>query len=245
VRRNPDARPPVRAVRCALLSAVCGLLCAGAAHAQLEVTPYVGSYRPLTFLGSGVVLPPSGARDTVRHQTSVTLGMRVTKWWPGRLGFEGRVGYAPSSLWSSGIYGGGPALYPAHVWTSSAEALVRLTPPTARARLHVGGGVGLVGHGGDACHSDTYVGPTTFADGIAGVGAAIELGRWLSVRLDAEDFVYPADLGPCRRTGAAGGVCDVFGRNAGRTTGSRLQDDLVLSLGFALDWGKLLRAGGL
>lgn len=203
----------------------------------------------MTFLGSGDASPPIGARDTVRYESSLTLGLRVTKWWPGRLGFEGRVGHAPSS--SLRISGGAsitpqPIFYSSDVWTMSAEALVRLTAQTARAAFRLGGGVGLVGHGGGAYDPTDYIGPTTFVGGIAGVGAAIKVGRWMSLRLDAEDFMYSAHLGPCRRSGAAGpGVCTVFGNNAGRTTGSRLQNDLVLSLGFALDLSKLPPAGGL
>ncbi len=251
------ARPPVRAVRCALLSAASGLLFAVAGQAQLEVAPYVGLYRPTTILGSGDGVP-ADAGDTVKHQRSVTVGLRVTKWWPGRLGFEGRIGYAPSSL-SSNIMSNsgalptaGTSVYSAHVWTISAEALVRLTPPTRRARLYVGGGVGVVGHGGLAYENSmsysgqNYTGPTTFVGAIGSVGAAITLSRWVSLRLDAEDFLYFAHLGPCGPPNSGyGGVCDVFGDNDGRTTGSRLQDDLVLSLGLALGWSKLPRAGGL
>src|SRR5207249_10639479 len=80
------------------------------AQAQLEFAPYVGSYRPTTIIGIGdgsfpnPNTPPQGVRDTVRQLNSAARGIRVTKWGPGRLGFEATVGYAPSSLWSSLAY---------------------------------------------------------------------------------------------------------------------------------------------
>jgi hypothetical protein len=210
-----------------LLGVACGVPGSVAAQAQVEFAPYVGLYRPTSILASD-----SGY--TVKQQSSVTLGMRVTKWWPGRVGVEATIGSAPSSLVSNFVYFGGP-VYSADVLTVSAKALLRLTPATARATLHVGGGVSLVAHGGDAYPPTDYSGPTTFFGGIASVGGVIKLARWVGLRFDAEDFVYAAHLGPCTRTGPGrGSVCDVYGERAGRSTGSRLQNDLVLSLGFAL-----------
>jgi hypothetical protein len=90
------------------------------------------------------------------------------------------------------------------------------------------------------CRSDAYPswysGPTTFLGGIASLGGGVKLGRWLGMRIDGEDFVYSAHLGPCTRTGpGVGSVCDVYSETAGRPpTGSRLQNDLVLSLGVSL-----------
>ncbi|PYP55059.1 MAG: hypothetical protein DMD40_14600 [Gemmatimonadetes bacterium] len=210
------------------------------AQAQLEFAPYVGSYRPTSIIGIGdgsfpnPNTPPQGVRDTVRQLNSAARGIRVTKWGPGRLGFEATVGYAPSSLWSSLAYTA--RVYDAHVLTMSLKALQRVTPPQARAALYVGGGVVLVDHGGEAWNSDaSYHGPKMFVGGIANAGAAVKPVGWLRVRFDAEDFVYFAHLGPCTRSGpGSGGVCDVFGEWAARTTGARLQNELVLSVGLAL-----------
>ena len=203
------------------------------AQAQLEFAPYVGSYRPTSIIGIGdgsfpnPNTPPQGVRDTVRQLNSAARGIRVTKWGPGRLGFEATVGYAPSSLWSSLAYTA--RVYDAHVLTMSLKALQRVTPPQARAALYVGGGVVLVDHGGEAWNSDaSYHGPKMFVGGIANAGAAVKPVGWLRVRFDAEDFVYFAHLGPCTRSGpGSGGVCDVFGEWAARTTGARLQNELV------------------
>ena len=230
-----------------LFSVVCEFPGTVEAQSQVEVEPYLGLYQPTNILASGDGVP-ADAGDTVKHKGSVALGMRVTISRPGRrLGFEGTIGYAPSALWSSLQVccppSGVPRTYSAHVITLSAKALLRVSPPDARVGLHVGGGVGLVGHGGDAYDNARSYHAATFLGGIANVGASIPLAQRMRVRFDAEDFAYFAHLGPCTRTGpGVGGVCDVFGQEAGKTTGSRLQNDLVLSLGFSLNLTELNRA---
>lgn len=213
--------PHLRSAVFTLLGLACGLTHTAAAQTRLEVTPYVGVYRPTNDLAS-----ERGVR--LRQQQSVTLGVRVTKWWRGRAGFEGAVGYAASQLWdSNGVY---RITLPASVVSVSAKALLRVTPPTARATILVGGGVGLVSHGGDLAYPQWYVGPRTFFGGVANADATLRLARWVAVRFDVEDFVYSAHVGPCTRS-QGGSVCDVAD-----ATGStaRLQDDVVFSLGFML-----------
>jgi len=225
---SEHARRRIRSTVFVLLGVACGVHRAAVAQTQLEFALYVGRFRPTSILASGVGV-------TLKQQGSITLGMRMTNWWSGRLGIEGTVGSAPSALWSS-LRG---LTYAAHVLTVSAKALLQVTPPAARAALHVGGGVGLVSHDGDA-YPPWYVGPTTFLSGIANVGASIKLTRWMVVRFDAEDFVYSAHVGDCTRTGASqGGACDIWDtatlmRITATPTGSVVQNALVLSLGFAL-----------
>jgi hypothetical protein len=203
----------------ALLGLACSVPCSVAAQKRLELVAYVGRYRPTSILGSG-------AGVTLKQQASVTEGARLTLWWPGRLGIEATVGSAASALWSSGS-----GLHPAAVQTASAKVLLQLTPPAARAVLRVGGGVGLVGHSGDAY--SFYLGPTTFLGGIANVGASIKLTPWLVARFDAEDFAYSAHIGRCTRT--VSGVCDIWYTNVTATpTTSVLQHDVVLSIGIGL-----------
>src|SRR5437899_5401735 len=225
----------MRSTGIVLLAIALGIPPAVTAQAQREFAPYLGSYWPTSIIGIGDGSFPSGGsvRDTVGRLNSTARGIRVTKWGRGRLGFEATVGYAPSSLWSSLAYTA--PVYDAHVLTMSLKALLRVTPPQARAGLYVGSGVGLVDHGGEAWNSDaSYHGPKMFVGGIANAGAAVKPVGWLRVRFDAEDFVYFAHLGPCTRSGpGSGGVCDVFGEWAARTTGARLQNDLVLSVGIA------------
>jgi len=205
-----------------LLGITCGVLPV-AGQVQLEVAPYVGLYWPTSVLASeGFV--------TLQQQTSVIRGARMILWWR-RLGTEGSVGYAPSGVRASN----NGLTYPSHVWTGSAKARLRVTPPAARAALQIAGGVGFVGRGGYA-YPPWYVGPFSFVGGIANVVGVIKVLRWVGVRFDAEDFVYSAHLGQCTRYGASpGGVCEVYIPNpTGWPTDSRLQNDLVLSVGVAL-----------
>ena len=202
------------------LGVVGGLLRTVVAQTPLEVGPYVGLYLPTNSL-------ESSAFGSVKQQGSVALGMRVTRWWPGRLGFEASVGYAPSSVLNYG------ASFPAHVLTVSAKVLRRLTPSDARAGLHVGGGVRLVGRGGAAYPDGEYLGPRVSFGAVANVGGVIKLAGSLQMRFDAEDFVYFADL-TCRRTGGGGGVCGGGNTTANTPTPLTLQNDVVLALGFAL-----------
>lgn len=213
----------------ALLGVVCSL---PPLAAQTQWEPYIGLYWPTSILASD-----SGR--TVKHQSSVALGIRVTKWWPSRWGFDASFGYAPSPLHTTYTTDNGLPAYAAHVLTVSAEALLRLTPPGARARLDVGAGVSLVGHGGgDAYPSEDYAGPRTFVGGIASVGGDIRLISWLGLRFDAEDYMYSAHLGPCGLSEPFG-ACDVYGGHTFESTGPRLQNDLVLSLGFSLNLTEL------
>jgi hypothetical protein len=209
----------------ALLGVACSL---PPLAAQTQWEPYLGLYWPTNILASD-----SGR--TVKHQSSVTLGLRVIKWWPSRWGFEASFAYAPSSLMSTYTRDNGLPAYAAHVLTASAQALRRLTPIAARARLHVGAGVSLVGHGGGSAYpTEDYAGPRTFLGGIASLGGQIKLDSWLGLRFDAEDYVYSAHLGPCGLSEPFG-ACDVYGGHTFKSTGSRLQNDLVLSLGFSMN----------
>ena len=197
--------------------------------AQTQWEPYIGLYWPTNILASD-----SGR--TVKHQSSVALGLRVTKWWPSQWGFEASFGYAPSSLMSTYATSIQRPAYGAHVLTVSAQALLRLTPPAARARLRVGAGLSLVGHGGGSAYPEwpDYMGPRTFVGGIASLGGVINLNNWLGLRIDAEDYVYVAHIGPCGISELGFGVCDVHGGHTLKSTGSRLQNDFVLSLGFSM-----------
>jgi outer membrane protein with beta-barrel domain len=214
----------------ALLGVACSL---PPLAAQTQWEPYIGLYWPTSIFASD-----SGR--TVKHQSSVALGLRVTRWWPSRWGFEVTFGYAPSSLASNDTSNGVP-VYTAHVLTVSAQALRRLTPAGARARLDVGAGVSLVGHGGGSAYpTEDYAGPRTFLGGIASLGGHIKLNSWLGLRFDAEDYVYSAHLGPCGLSEPFG-ACVVYGGVTFESTGSRLQNDLVLSLGFSMNLTELNR----
>ena len=191
------------------------------AQGELDLVPYAGLY-----------LPTASVMDNgPKQQASPTLGTRVTMWLSRRAGIEGTLNYALSSL--TGPMPVNPSA--AHVTALSAKLLVRLNPPGAKTAVHVGGGWGRVGYGGPAycgCN-DLYLqgSGTTFSSWIAAVGAAFRPGRSISLRLDAEDYVFRTYFA-CRSGGHSPGVC-----NYGTAYSHKLQNDLVVSLGAAIRLG--------
>ena len=120
----------------------------------------------------------------------------------------------------------------------SAKLLLRVPVAWVSGGLHVGAGLGAVDHESafdGAYPPSDYNGPKRFLGAIWNLGGVIKHLGPVGLRLDAEDFMYVARLGPCTRSGAgSASVCDVFDNLASRTTGPRLQNDIVVSLGFAL-----------
>ena len=194
-----------------------------AAQGQVDLAPYVGVYVPTASLTPAQLL---------KQTTSVSLGSRLTMWLPGRMAIEFTVNYAPSDVTGIGAYSGayrGPSA--AHVMAGSAKALVRLGSPDAAAAFHVGGGLAIVDHGGPAYnYGDLQSGSASFGGIVAG-GATFRLAS-LAMRLDAEDYVFIAHF-QCSYNYQARGVCAAVNL-AGNNSSSKLQNDLVLSLGLAI-----------
>ena len=226
----------MRSTGIVLLAIALGIPPAVTAQAQREFAPYLGSYRPTSIIGIGDGSFPSGGsvRDTVGRLNSTARGIRVTKWGRGRLGFEATVGYAPSSLWSSLAYTA--PVYDAHVLTMSLKALLRVTPPpSARgaARGWWGGSRrswrrrvelrSIVSRSEDVRRWDRERGRRSQASRLAEASVRCRRFRVLCAPW------------PMHAVGSGlRGVCDVFGEWAARTTGARLQNELVLSVGLAL-----------
>lgn len=198
-----------------------------AAQTHLDVVPYVGLYVPTASMVSGdsFAIPP------VTQQTTFALGARVTVWLPSGLSIESTFGYAPSSVNSAATY---DCCNAAHVFIASNRVLVAVVV-SEPVLLRLGGGLGLVAHGGRAyIHT---AGATSLA-GVMGGGLAIKLYESrLTLRFDAEDYVFKPHLSPepgCDRSGYTG-VCGHIMRLTGYR--SPLQNDLVLSAGLALSPG--------
>jgi len=198
-----------------------------AAQTHLDIVPYVGRYVPMASVVSGdsLVIPP------VTQQATFALGARITVWLPSGLGVESTFGYAPSSVNSGATY---DCCNAAHVFIASNRVLVPVLV-SGPVLLRLGGGLGLVAHGGRAW---IHTGGATALAGVASGGLAIRLyGSRLTLRLDAEDYVFKPDLSAepgCDRGGYTG-VCGHIMRLTGYR--SPLQNDLVLSAGLALSSG--------
>lgn len=208
------------------------LLAAPSAPAQhrLDFVPYVGFYVPTT----NMMNPAFVGVPAMTQQSSIILGGRVTWWLPSHVGIEGTLGYAPSNVDPGATYG---CCNAAHVITASARVLAPLLLAGGAPLLRVGGGMGVVAHGGRA-YANTS-GATSIA-GIASVGLAFPLGPTpLRLRLDVEDYLFNAHLGAepgCDRGGYTG-FCGQLLRASGAFK-PQFQHDVVLSVGLAFARGK-------
>ena len=198
-----------------------------AAQTHVDVVPYVGLYVPTASMVSG----DSSGFQPVTQEATFALGARLTVGLPSGLSIESTFGYAPSSVNSAATY---DCCNAAHVFIASNRVLVPvvLGGPVL---LRLGGGLGLVAHGGRAY---IHTGGATVLAGVASGGLAIKLYESrLTLRLDAEDYVFKPDLSAepgCDRGGYTG-VCGHLMRSTGYK--SPLQNDLVLSAGLALSPG--------
>jgi len=198
-----------------------------APQTHLDVVPYVGLYVPTASMVSGdsFAIPP------VTQQATFALGARVTVWLPSGLGIESTFGYAPSSVNPGATYA---CCNAAHVFIASNRVLVPVLV-SGPVVLRLGGGLGLVAHGGRAW---IHTGGATALAGVASGGLAVKLyGTGLTLRFDAEDYLFKPDLSAepgCDRGGYTG-VCGHIMRLTGYR--SPLQNDLILSAGLALSPG--------
>ena len=213
---HPPTRPTF-----ALLALACTLSVAGRAQIEGDLVPYAGLYLPTT----------SVTYQGPTQRASPTLGARGTVWLLHRMGIEGTVNYAPSSL--TGPMPVSPSS--AYVVARSAKLLVRLNGPSANTLFHVGAGPARVRYGGPAycgCN-DVYLqmSGSTFDGWVAAAGALFNPSRLISLRLDAEDYMFRAYFA-CRNGGHSPGVC-----NYGFPYTYKRQNDLVVSLGAALRLG--------
>jgi hypothetical protein len=207
------------------------LIAAPSAPAQrgLDFVPFAGFYAPTTNM-----MNPAFPGVPAMTQRSSVLGGRVTWWLPSRVGIEGTLAYAPSNVNPSATYDCCDA---AHVITASARVLAPVLSVGGSPLLRVGGGMGVVSHGGRA-YANTS-GATSIA-GIASAGMALRLGPTpLMLRLDAEDYLFKPHLGAqpgCDRAGYTG-FCGQLLR-APTAFKPQFQNDVVLSVGLAFAAGR-------
>ncbi len=219
-------RPPILRPVLAALGAMVVFTSAAAAQVRVDFVPY-----------SGVYLPTASVVDqgiSLRQKPAFTLGNRVTLWLPGRVAIEGTFGYSPSGVIARDAFS--TLDTSAYVITASARVLVRLSPADAATSLHVGGGVGLVGHRGDAYAGgpNSGVGGTSRVGGIVLVGGTFKLGPSpLALRLDVEDYVFRAHFDNLSACLSEFGVCELMS-GAPAATRAKLQNDLVVSFGVAV-----------
>ena len=206
-------------------------LIAPSARAQrsLDFVPYLGFYVPT----ANMMDPAFAGVPAMTQRSSVIVGGRVTWWLPNHVGIEGTLGYAPSSVDPRATY---ECCNAAHVITASARVLAPLVVVDGSPLFRVGGGMGVVSHGGRA-YANTS-GATSIA-GIASAGMTLKLGHApFMLRLDAEDYLFNSHLGAepgCDRGGYTG-FCGQLLRASGAFK-PQFQNDVVLSAGLAFTHG--------
>lgn len=189
-----------------------------AAQSKPELTPFVGVYIP-----TAKSVDEQSGSDFLRSKQKVTVvfGSRVGVWVTERVGLEASFGYAPSKLKTdfsiTGI-GSGTDETGGSVMLINGRLLLGLGPQTRNAAWHFIVGGGAIIRGGDAWSG---VDGKTDIGGAVGIGARFKAGPAVSIRADAEDNLYSAKF-------------DI----SGTESNSKFQNDIVVTLGVAIAFGK-------
>lgn len=174
--------------------------------AQIELATFAGFFTPTAGATKWtivmertrlpVVTPPEGITFTIstRHNTSVTVGARLTVWLSRRVGVEAGLACAPSSvelaMTSSEDYEASETL-DAMLLAATARALLRFPLPSDVATLHVTGGLGVLNRSGDGY--DGFSGTNELVS-VFGFGMNVRISESLAIRLDLEDYVSSPSL---------------------------------------------------
>ncbi len=222
-----------------------GLLCVlaalgaapAAAQGRVEFAPFVGIYVPAAHVVDVSAFCPGGpCGEVLKQEIAPVFGARVIAWVRERLALDLSVGHSRTGVTRHGLLAGipegvkvGPTATDtsgtANITTGSARVLIGLTPRSYRASLYVAAGLAFVAHGGEAYSH--VVGNTGWGPVIGAVG------RWqvapaLALRAEVDDHVYTFS-----GTAVTSPPTYSLGVVAGNYT-SRLQHDLVLSLGLSV-----------
>lgn len=176
-----------------------------AAQQRVDYVGYVGAYVPL----NSAINEPNAE---FQQQTGLSIGGRGTLWLEEALAVEGGFVFGFSDVEMSGV--AGQTTEGGHVWAASGRALYRPFQTEGAVLIHLGGGLAIIGRGGDTY---TNITGTTDIGGTVGVGASFAVARGFSIRIEAEDYFYWAKFNP----------------DLPLETGTRFQNDLVFSAGLA------------
>lgn len=207
-------------------------LFAGPASAQQQIMVDIGGFGGLFLPVTDVIefspelLAEIGASEaTAKHKAAVMFGGNVTVWVTDVFGIEGAFAYALSDgeLTADGQdVCDDPDIGPcdANVYMGSVKGMYRFLPqPGGIIAIHLGAGVALIGRGGDLW--DGVDGKTDIG-GVVNVGATFDVAPQVAIRLDVQDYIYPAKF-------------DVDGVELGD---SKLQNDLAFTGGVVVKLGR-------
>jgi hypothetical protein len=199
---------------------------AGQGKGRVELTPYLGMYLPVADIIQQSD-PGSGVSLSFKQKSALSFGGRLTYGLSDRAALEGGFGYTSSDV-KLELSGLGSAALGGTVMTASARVLYRLNQPSAPTGWHLIGGVAMISRGGDIWDQlesgGVRVDGRTDFGAVIGGGVRLPMGRRLALRIDVEDYVHQAK----------------FTIDDGVTpldTESQLQNDLVISVGLAIQLG--------
>jgi len=222
--------------RMILLTTV-GLVLAGAgparAQVQVDVIPFAGAYLPTGDLANfNVPLTPGpgNANLKAKHKTGFLFGGRVDVWLSRAFGLEGSFAYAFSDGELTSAEPGGtitdicedtPQSCGAAVYLGSVKGLYRIFA-NDRWSVHFAGGGALIARSDDLYE---VASETLDFGGVLGLGATVELGSRIGIAITAEDYLY-----------SYSSTVDIEGYDP-VGTGSKFQNDLVISAGLVIHLG--------
>jgi hypothetical protein len=208
-----------------------------AAQGRLELSPFAGLYVPAAHVVDISAFCPGGpCGEVVAQGIAPIVGVRLTAWGSDRVGLDFSLGYSRSRVTRHGLLAEIPSGVlvgrtatdtsgTASITTGSARVLIRLSPHTDRSSLYLAAGLAVVSHGGEAYSQ--VVGNTGWGPVVGAVGR-LQLARAVTLRAQLDDYVYSFS-----GTAVTGPPAYSLGVVAGNYK-SRLQHDLVLSLGLSV-----------
>lgn len=184
----------------------------------LDLEPYIGVYIPFTDIVDAADIV-GDVPDVVSQKEAFVIGGRVSLGLLPTLAIEGNAMYAFSEAEAED--GGSVEAADAHVWAADGRLVLRLLPGPVSP--HIGGGIALIGRGGDAFEEVT--GGKTDVGGVVGAGLKVKLPGIIALRGDADVFLYSAEFTVEPTPGEE------------LSLGSQFQADLVLSAGLVISLG--------
>lgn len=178
----------------AFRSASVGLVVAGLitaepapAHAQgsTSIGIWGGAYTPL-----GKQVDVGQISGTVQRDNSFAGGGRLTLWGKRVMGLEAVAGISPAHVDVAGATVNGQRSL--NVLAGGLKLMLGVSPAVSPFGLYVGAGPAIVRRGSDVTgQSDSK---TAFG-GVVGVGVRFPFTSGVSLRADAENYIYKGDIG--------------------------------------------------
>lgn len=218
-------RPSIRSL-VAVLALAPFVALAGQGKGRIELTPFLGMYVPVADLIKESD-PVSGLSVVFGQKSAFSLGARLGYGLSDRAALEGAFGYTSSDV-TVEIPGVGGTSISGTVLQGSARVVYRLNAPASRIGWHLIGGLAVTSRGGDIWSqiesSGTKVNGRTDFGVVIGGGVRLPVGKGFALRIDVEDYISQAKF-------------TLDDGIQALDSESQLQNDLVLSVGLAIQLG--------